>query len=391
MTLTADGLVSVTSPTMSSTEQATIRCVMDAAKSAVVCTSTKAAGGDAILYLYTKRDKEYPAADLLGVWNLSSLTAPTSAWRRGMILFDANGSVTASLKRSDGTAESFTDSYSFSSADGILTFGSNPTRRCAMDSARRMLACTGNSGSSDAELFIMTTTAAPVAGVCGGSNGTGLTAAPTDNLCTAGGTPSAVSVTTPWTWTCQGTHGGSIAPCSAHQIFSLSVTFGSFTIPPGGGTVAIKPAPEVGSATCTGNPCQRDFPPGTPVVLTVYPDNNSLFDTWSGDCSGGTCSVTMTSNRNVTATFSYIKPAMIEGTAQYYDTLQQAYNAALTGQTIRAREFTFVEDLTLGEGKGVTIKGGYAPDYTNRPGYSLLQGKLTVRKGSLATERLTVK
>jgi hypothetical protein len=396
MTLTADGLVSVTSPTMSSTEQATIRCVMDAKKSLVVCTSTKAAGGEAILYLYTKRDKEYPAADLLGVWNLSSLTAPASAWRRGMILFDATGSVTASLKRSDGTAESFTDSYSFSSADGILTFGSNPTRRCAMDSARRILACTGNSGSSDAELFVMTTTAAPVAGGCGSSNGASLTAPPTDNLCANGSTPTAVSVTEPWTWYCQGAHGGSTSKCTASRVISeytLSVAFGTPDPPvlPGGGMVLLNPPPAAGEAIChPPDLCKRTYPYGTSVVLTAYPDGNSSV-VWSGDCNGETCGVNMATGRAVLATFSFIQPALIVGNPKYYTSLQAAYNDALSGQTIKTRQYTFVENLTLDQAKGVTIKGGFDTKYNTQIGYSLLQGKLTMEKGALITELLELK
>jgi hypothetical protein len=173
--------------------------------------------------------------------------------------------------------------------------------------------------------------------------------------------------------------------------YTLTVTFASPTIPKGGGYVAFNPAPTVGATTCTGEPCKPKYRSGTPVAVTVYPDNDSLFSFWSGACSGGSCSITMSADRAVTATFSFVKPAMIVETAKLYDTLQLAYNAALTGQTIRAREFTFVEDLTLGEAKGVTIKGGFDTKYSTQNGYSLLKGKLTVVKGSLVTERLTVK
>jgi hypothetical protein len=394
MTMTAGGLVSVTSSTMSATEQASNRCVMDAVKSMMVCTSTKSPGGNAVMYLYTRRDTGYPAADSVGIWNLSSLTAPASAWRRGMMLFDANGSFTGSLVRSDGTVQSFTDSYSFSGTDGTLTFVIDPTLRCTMDSARRVIVCTGDSGASDAELFVMTSSAAAVEGACGSSNGVRLTAPPADNLCAAGSTPSAVSSTEPWTWTCQGDHGGSKVPCATlplNQDYTLTVTFATASTPLGGGMVLFNPAPVVGSATCTGNPCARDYPQSTPVVLTAKGDGNSLLSTWSGACTVEPCSVTMSANRSVMATFVYVKPAMIVETAKLYDTLQLAYNAALTGQTVKAREFTFAEDLTLGEAKGVTIKGGFDTKYNTQIGYSLLKGKLIVGKGSLVTERLVVK
>ena len=148
------------------------------------------------------------------------------------------------------------------------------------------------------------------------------------------------------------------------------------------------------NGTGSPNPCLNLFHSGAPLVLTAYPNDDTLFTSWSGACGGnGTCSVTMSADRAVTATFSYVKPAWIEGTTSYHDTLQAAYNAALAGQTIRARQYTFVENLTLGEAKGVTIKGGYALNYVDRPvgNYTLLQGKLTVGKGSLVTDRLTVK
>ena len=51
-------------------------------------------------------------------------------------------------------------------------------------------------------------------GTCGSSNGQSLASIPTTNLCTAG-TPSAVTGTGPWTWTCAGIGGGTTANCSA--------------------------------------------------------------------------------------------------------------------------------------------------------------------------------
>ena len=101
----------------------------------------------------------------------------------------------------------------------------------------------------------------------------------------------------------------------------------------------------------------------------------------------------MSADRAVTATFSYVKPARIAGSSPLleYDSLQAAYTAAPPGSVILAREFTFSEDLILGLVKSVTIKGGYAPNYVDRPGYSFLHGVMTVGKGSVVTDRLTVK
>lgn len=54
----------------------------------------------------------------------------------------------------------------------------------------------------------------PVTGICGNSNGLSLSSAPVTGLCTAG-TPSAVSGSGPWSWTCAGSGGGSTANCGA--------------------------------------------------------------------------------------------------------------------------------------------------------------------------------
>ena len=60
-----------------------------------------------------------------------------------------------------------------------------------------------------------TTAGDPVNGSCGGSNGQTLAVAPTTNLCAAGAAGS-VNGSGPWTWTCEGTNGGSTANCSAN-------------------------------------------------------------------------------------------------------------------------------------------------------------------------------
>ena len=53
--------------------------------------------------------------------------------------------------------------------------------------------------------------------------------------------------------------------------------------------------------------CSAAYDDGTVVGLTATPDAGWQFDGWSGDCTGtGACSVTMSADRNVTATFSDI-------------------------------------------------------------------------------------
>ena len=68
----------------------------------------------------------------------------------------------------------------------------------------------------------------------------------------------------------------------------------------GTGTVASSPA----GLSC-GETCSVAFNEGTEVVLTASPASDSTFTGWSGDCTGtGTCTISMTEARSVTAAFN---------------------------------------------------------------------------------------
>ncbi len=75
----------------------------------------------------------------------------------------------------------------------------------------------------------------------------------------------------------------------------------------GVGTVTSSPVGINCGTTCTAN-----FNSGTQVTLTAQPDTNSVFSSWSGDCSGtGSCIVSMTQNRSATATFDPGGPSVV--------------------------------------------------------------------------------
>lgn len=57
--------------------------------------------------------------------------------------------------------------------------------------------------------------------------------------------------------------------------------------------------------SCSSGTCTRSYNQGTSGTLTANPNSGAIFDRWQGDCSGGgSCSLTMNSNRTVVARFS---------------------------------------------------------------------------------------
>jgi len=79
-------------------------------------------------------------------------------------------------------------------------------------------------------------------------------------------------------------------------VFSLTVTKAGS----GDGTVTSSPI----GINC-GSDCTEAYGSGTSVTLTANPGGGSTFKAWSGACSGtATCTVTMSANRSVTATYS---------------------------------------------------------------------------------------
>ena len=82
--------------------------------------------------------------------------------------------------------------------------------------------------------------------------------------------------------------------------------------PPGSFTLSVAKA-GTGSGTVTSSPtgincgadCSEPYSEGTSVSLTATPDSGSTFSGWSGACAGtGSCALSMTANRSVTATFN---------------------------------------------------------------------------------------
>jgi len=117
-------------------------------------------------------------------------------------------------------------------------------------------------------------------------------------------TPATGSTFTGWSGDCTGTGACNVTMDQARsvtatftlQTFTLSVSLAGA----GSGTVTSSPA----GINC-GVDCSEVYDYNTVVALTATPAVGSVFDGWSGDCTGtGACNVTMDQARSVTATFS---------------------------------------------------------------------------------------
>jgi hypothetical protein len=121
---------------------------------------------------------------------------------------------------------------------------------------------------------------------------------------TATATPG--SIFTGWTGDCAGT--APTCPLTMATDRGATATFKTLytlTVTPAGTGVGTVTA-DAGAIAC-GATCADPYPSGTVVTLTAAPDAASTFDGWSGACAGtGTCQVTMSQARNVTATFTHV-------------------------------------------------------------------------------------
>jgi uncharacterized repeat protein (TIGR02543 family) len=116
-------------------------------------------------------------------------------------------------------------------------------------------------------------------------------------------TPDVGMVFTGWSGACSGTgtcqvamsQNRSVTATFAVVTFDLTVTLAGA----GSGTVTSSPA----GINCAPD-CSGTYNDDTMVTLTATPATGSVFDGWSGDCTGtGSCVVTMDQARSVTASF----------------------------------------------------------------------------------------
>ena len=176
------------------------------------------------------------------------------------------------------------------------------------------------------------------------------------------------------------------------RVTARAATFPLTCIISGTGAGSVSSSP--GGISCPYGDCATTFPSGSPVILMAAPGADSRFGGWSGGgCGGtGTCSVPMTGAATVTARFDHVPPVLVPlATPPEYPSLALAYGAVPDGQSMLARAVSFPENLSLTMNKQVTLEGGYDTGFTGTVGASVLDGCLTISRGSLVVSGLVIR
>ena len=170
---------------------------------------------------------------------------------------------------------------------------------------------------------------------------------------------------------------------------TLRVTIATDTPGKGGGSIHSDPT----AIACAAGTCSGDFPPGSTVTLIQTPDFNSTWATWSppGCGTNQECQVVMNGNQDVTATFHYSSMARVSSSGNGYESLITACGNAAATDTIYGRDVTFTENLTLDYYKAISFLGGRDAWYQPQDSFTVIQGIITLRNGSLTVDRLIVK
>jgi hypothetical protein len=81
----------------------------------------------------------------------------------------------------------------------------------------------------------------------------------------------------------------------------------------------------------------------------------------------------------------------IQGTSNYYTSIQTAYAATATDQTILMQAMDFDENPIFAGNINISLKGGYICDFSSKTGKSVISGSLTIRRGSVILENIIIR
>ncbi|HEY6006920.1 MAG TPA: hypothetical protein VIU40_01250 [Geobacteraceae bacterium] len=139
--------------------------------------------------------------------------------------------------------------------------------------------------------------------------------------------------------------------------------------------------------------CAATFSVGTPFTLRATPAQLYSFSGWSGGGCSGTadCSLALSADTTLTATFTPLPLVEIVGSGTPYLTFAAALADADRNVTIKARNVPFGEDLTLSQTLDIALFGGFREDFVTADGYTELRGTLTLSLGSLTVDNLAIR
>jgi uncharacterized repeat protein (TIGR01451 family) len=163
------------------------------------------------------------------------------------------------------------------------------------------------------------------------------------------------------------------------------------------------------NATGTNDTCSKTgggvcnpvvFGNGDTVTLSATKAWNSNFASWSGAYGGSVNpgNITMDGDKAVTATFDAINKAKLSLAGTPHAGIQEAYDAAVSGDTVLAQEYYFAEPtgVTLGLllPTAITIMGGLDPTYlayVSPTSVTTVKGPLAIKQGRLNVQRLKIR
>ena len=143
-----------------------------------------------------------------------------------------------------------------------------------------------------------------------------------------------------------------------------------------------------------GATCSTDFTVNASMSLNASAFDYSIFTGWTGTiCSGtGVCSFTLTAPTTIGANFDIDNAHSVrtDGQSQvYYPSLQHAFDSAPSG-AVGAWGMTFSETLSLSRAITINLHGGQNVGYTAQTGMTTIKGMVTIVKGCLVVDRVTI-
>jgi len=161
----------------------------------------------------------------------------------------------------------------------------------------------------------------------------------------------------------------------------------------GNGTGTVTSAPQgtnPAGINCATGTCSTTYPYGLSVELLGTPNAISVFDGWSGNCTGkAACTILMDGAKSVTATFTLAPKAKNISTGTPYTSIITAITDAVVGAEIQLLTTQFDGALILN--KSLIVKGGRNALFTGLSGQqSVLNGGLTVAGGNSRLETIDV-